>query len=124
LRDDFFAIYGEAARGRRVSTRLHHRQPPSSASRRAWPLRHADFDVLDHVNNVRYFEAIDDELARALPGRVADGAEVEFRGAVGRNDAVELASEVRVGEGATQLAVWLLAEGEVRLSAVVAVGVG
>ncbi len=44
-------------------------RPPMRA-RRPWPLRTSDFDVLDHVNNARSLEAVEDELARCLPGRV------------------------------------------------------
>jgi acyl-ACP thioesterase len=73
--------------------------------------------VLDHVNNARYFEAVEDELVARTPGLVVGRAEMEFRGAVERGVAVDLVSEVREGEGA-ELAAWLVADGEVRVSAV------
>ena len=132
---DFFEIYGVAATGRRVSSRLSHRRPPNGASSRPWPLRHSDFDMLDHVNNARYWEAVEDELAARLPGAVAVAAEVEFRGAVERDDTVDLISELGVSElgvsesgvgevqegvhASQQLAVWLTTGSAVRMSALV-----
>ena len=57
-------IYGEAAGGRRVQRPSRARPPPSGgATSRPWPLRASDFDVLDHVNNARSLEAVEDELA-------------------------------------------------------------
>jgi acyl-ACP thioesterase len=120
LEADFFAIYGGAARNRRVSSRLSHRRAPGNAASRPWPLRDSDFDMLDHVNNARYWEAVEDELASRMPGRLVVGAEVEFRGAVERQEVLELVSEVRVGEDRSeQLAVWLISDSEVRMSALV-----
>ena len=82
---------------------------------RPWPLRASDFDVLDHVNNARSLEAIEDELDARLPGRVARRARIEYRGTIERGDAVELASDVRAdGERTSELAAWLSVDGEVR----------
>lgn len=128
LDDDFEQFYAEAAGGRRVSGRLEHPRPPEGVATRPWPVRESDFDILDHINNTRYLEAIEDELARRLPNRSVVRASIEYRGAVERRDTVELAAEVvgPVGDGAgdggdgeRQLTVWLLAGGEVRMSAVV-----
>lgn len=129
LDSDFFEIYGVAAGARRVSSRLSHPRPPEGAASRPWPLRDSDFDMLHHVNNARYWEAVEDELAARMPGARVAAAEVEFRGAVEREDTVDLVSEVRVGElpagersaepSADQLAVWLTTNGAVRMSALV-----
>ncbi len=70
LDDDFFAIYGEAAGGRKVRGRLRHDRPSVGVEPRPWSLRESDFDVLGHVNNARYLEAVEDELATRLPGHV------------------------------------------------------
>jgi acyl-ACP thioesterase len=121
LSESFFAIYGGAARDRRVSARLGHRRPHASSTVRTWHLRESDFDVLDHVNNVRYLEAVEDELAARLPKHKVVHAEMEFRGAVERGDVVDLATEVvEESEGEAELLVWLLTDGEVRMSARVA----
>jgi acyl-ACP thioesterase len=120
LDDNFHRIYAEAAAGRRVSGRLGHRRPPPGIATRPWALRESDFDVLDHVNNARYLEAVEDELAARLPGRRPVRASVEYRGAVERGDAVELASDViDAGDDHRELAVWLVAGGEVRMSGLV-----
>jgi acyl-ACP thioesterase len=86
-------------------------------------VRASDFDVLDHVNNARSLEAIEDELERRFPGRVPARMSVEYRGALERGDSVELASEVRATgtPDEAELAAWLLVGGEVRMSARVAV---
>ena len=116
LEPDFFEIYGRAAGGP-AGERASASSPPGAGGGdpRPWPLRDSDFDVLDHVNNARYFEAVEDELAPGLPGLVVGRAEMEFRGAVERGVAVDLASEVhRAARSAGQLAVWLVVDGEVR----------
>jgi len=117
LGDEFFAIYPEARR-RKVSARLGHRKPPDDAAARRWSLRESDFDFLDHVNNARYVEAVEDELVAVLPKHQPVRAELEFRGAVERGDALELRSEVVAGlEGESELWVWLVSDGDVRMSA-------
>jgi acyl-ACP thioesterase len=121
LDDDFHDRYGESAGGRRVRGRLLHDSPPADATRRPWPLRTSDFDVLDHVNNARSLEAVEDELVRRLPGRIPVRARIEYRGTLERGDAVVLTSSLaRDGEDDV-LAVWLTVEGDVRVSATVTV---
>jgi acyl-ACP thioesterase len=122
LDDDFHTRYGESAGGRRVRGRLVHGAPPAGALVRPWPLRASDFDVLDHVNNARSLEAIEDELDARLPGRAPVRARIEYRGTIERGDTVELASDVRSDrDHASELAAWLSVDGEVRVSATVAV---
>ncbi len=118
LGDEFFEIYGPGARARRVSARLRHPRPPADAAVRPWPLRESDFDFLDHVNNARYLEAVEDELATRLPTHAVTWAEMEFRGAVSRGDALDLATvveETRAGDA--ELTAWLLVDGDVKMSA-------
>ena len=121
LGEEFFEIYGTAARARRVTARLRHPKPPAGAATRPWPLRETDFDFLDHVNNARYLEAVEDELAARLPKHEVTWAEMEFRGAVERGEEIELVTvaddEV---EGEAALSVWLVSEGSVRMSTRVA----
>jgi acyl-ACP thioesterase len=115
----FFEIYGTAAQDRRVHGRLRHPRPAPDLPSRPWLLRDSDFDVLDHVNNARAFEAIEDELVARLGHHRVDALTVEFRGALERGDDVELVSEVQASEGpAHQVTTWLLVGGEVRVSAV------
>jgi acyl-ACP thioesterase len=118
LSDEFFATFAGPAGGRKVSARLRHRRPSDQARTREWPLRESDFDFLDHVNNARYLEAVEDELIARLPKHRPVHAELEFRGAVERGEAVELRSEVVPAvEGEGELLVWLVSSGEVRMSA-------
>jgi acyl-ACP thioesterase len=63
--DDTFGVYGAAAGGRRVATRLTLPQPPAGASGVAWPLRAVDVDLLGHVNNAVHWTAVEDRLLGA-----------------------------------------------------------
>jgi len=110
----FVDTYGEAAGDRTVSARLRHRGAPGAeAIDRPWPLRSADLDVLEHVNNAATWQAVEDELWRrgVVPGR----AELEYREALDPDDEVVLRSEAGGGE----LRLWLTVGAEVRASAVV-----
>lgn len=118
---DFHDRYGESAGGRRVRGRLVHGTPSDDASWRPWPLRASDFDVLDHVNNARSLEAVEDELVRRLPGRVLRRVRIEYRGALERGDSVRLGSSVTREGDDDVLAVWLVVDGDVRVSATVTV---
>jgi acyl-ACP thioesterase len=121
LDDDFHDRYGESAAGRRVRGRLVHEAPPDGASWRSWPLRTSDFDVLDHVNNARSLEAVEDELVRRLPGRLPRRCRIEYRGTLERGDDVVVTSAVaQVGDDDV-LAVWLVVDDDVRVSATVTV---
>ena len=109
----FEALYGEAAGGRKVKARLEHPDPPADAVRRPWPLRFTDFDLLAHVNNAAYWEAVEEALAGQRDLRAPLRAELEHRAAVERGTQVE----VVVASGAGSLDVWLLAGGAVAASA-------
>jgi acyl-ACP thioesterase len=64
-----------------VTARLAHGDPPDgavAAHGRPWPLRTTDFDIVGHVNNAAYWEAVE-ELLVIGPGRW----EIEFRDEVG-----------------------------------------
>ncbi len=111
----FEDLYGEASGGRRVKARLAHPDPPADASAIPWALRFTDFDVLSHVNNAAYWEAVEEVLGDRRDLRAPLRAEVEHRSAVARGATVELVTaEV---DGA--LRVWVLAEGAVAASATI-----
>jgi acyl-ACP thioesterase len=112
----FQAIYGEAAGGRLVKARLEHPDPVPGASTVPWALRFTDFDVLSHVNNAAYWEAVEEVLASRRALRAPLRAEVEHRTAIERGASVEL---VAADDGGA-LAVWLVADGAVAASARVA----
>ena len=114
LEDWFFDLYGTAANDRVVSGRLRHRPPPADAVTRPWPLRRADLDVLDHVNNAVSWAAVEDALDASGGGRRLAGAEIEYRAPI---DAGETPILHTVGDG-DRLACWLTVEGALRTSAV------
>jgi acyl-ACP thioesterase len=90
----FHEVFTPSAAGRVVRARLHHGDRPAAADRRSWPLRAADFDVLGHVNNAAYWEAVEEELARRrelrAPLRAPLRAEVEFRAGIDPGMAIAL----------------------------------
>lgn len=94
----FLEAYTESAAGRTVSSRLTLPGPPDGGSRRPWPLRPTDFDVLGHVNNSVYWAVVEDEP-------LMDGvAEVEYRSPIGP------AAVVDVIEGDAGRGRWLVSD--------------
>lgn len=120
LEDWFFDRYGEAAAGRRVSGRLRLPPPSDGLTTRPWPVRTTDFDLLRHMNNAAYWHAVEDELARLVPGGVPVNAELEHRAAIEPDDPVELGSSLE-DENASM---WLTVRGETRAAAHVSLRAG
>lgn len=88
--EQFFTLYGEAAQGRAVSSRLQHDEAvATTATRVPWSVRRADLDILGHVNNAVYWAAIEEWLS----GRDRTGirADVEYRRPLEYGSDVELA---------------------------------
>ncbi|HEV7525109.1 MAG TPA: acyl-ACP thioesterase domain-containing protein [Acidimicrobiia bacterium] len=110
----FDDVWGATADGRKVSARLRHAPPPPAAARRPWALRVTDLDVVGHVNNAAYWEAIEDELVRRGRPRVRR-AEIEFRAGLDLTDAVDLV----IADTSDGFAAWLCVDGDVRASALV-----
>lgn len=69
LPDEFLAVFAPSATVdgvvRRVSSKSLLADAPADAWARGadWPLRFADFDVLEHVNNAAYWAVVEQELA-------------------------------------------------------------
>ena len=88
---NFFDVYGPSAGGRRISTRLELPDPPAASERIPWPLRHSDLDVLGHLNNAAYWQAIEELAARNdIDLNVPFEAVLEFRQPIDLEDEVEL----------------------------------
>ena len=78
LDEDFVAVYGESAAGRKASFRLRHPEPPAGADRGEWRFRASDLDIAGHVNNAHYWAVLEERLAAGPePGEI--DAEVEYR---------------------------------------------
>jgi len=96
----FAEVYGEAAQGRSVTARLTHGEPPAGLSRRPFPLRFADFDVMGHVNNAVYWAMLEESLA-AQPERPKAplAVELEFRSGLGPTSRPSLLTEAAPADG-------------------------
>lgn len=114
LPDLFYKVWGDGD-GRQVSARLAHPAPPAGAEARPWATRASDLDVMGHVNNAAHWEAVEDELARRLPGRIPVAAECEYRLPLDLDDRVGVVTSVEGGS----LRLWLLSDAGVHASAVV-----
>jgi acyl-ACP thioesterase len=104
LPPSFDAIYGEAARGRRVKARLRHpAEPPAGAPAAPWTFRFADLDMAAHVNNSVYWAVLEEELAGAeLPAG--------WRGEIEHRGPANLGPASVVADGALR---WIVAGGDV-----------
>ncbi len=102
----FHEVYAATAAGRTVSPRLSHPEPPAGADvgAVAFPLRRADLDVADHVNNAVYWQALEEHLADA-PGAVR--AEVEHRQALAPGATASVVVHGSVGDP-DGLRLWVL----------------
>jgi acyl-ACP thioesterase len=78
LAPDFAAAYGEAAGGRTVKARLQHEDPPA-ATGTPYAARFVDFDVMGHMNNAAYWNAVEEELSVRREIRHPMRAEMEYR---------------------------------------------
>lgn len=88
---NFFDVYGPSTNGRRTSTRLELSDLPATAEHRPWPLRRSDLDLLGHLNNAAYWEAIEEVAARnGFDLSVPFEAVLEFRQPIDLEDEVEL----------------------------------
>ncbi len=105
----FHETYASAAEGRTITARLRHGQPPPDAATQPWPIRWADLDVIGHVNNAAYWEAVEEVCHQR--GLVPSFAEVEYAGGIDPGDDVRL---LTAGD-----ALWLVVGGTVRGSGVV-----
>ncbi|MGH9056604.1 MAG: acyl-[acyl-carrier-protein] thioesterase [Acidimicrobiales bacterium] len=101
----FFDIYGEAAGGRTVRSRLHlPPRPDGAGSGRRWQLRRSDLDVMGHVNNTVAWDAVEEETERVAPGEHIQDGTVEYCEAIDEQPAVSVVSRRLAG----RLHVWLL----------------
>lgn len=77
LGDDFDRLYGAAAAGRVVSSKLSLRKLTPRAAERTWTFRRSDLDQLGHVNNAAQWSVLEQLLQERGHERIGVG-EVEF----------------------------------------------
>jgi acyl-ACP thioesterase len=104
MRSNFFEIYGESARERKVSGRVGVPVISEAAVSRLWPLRRADLDIVGHVNNAAVWQAV----SEMIPTPVANVTVIHH-------------ASIEFGDDVTLLSVpgelWLCVEGVVKVSA-------
>lgn len=111
----FVGLFGEAAGGRAVGSKLQLPGPQagSAARRQPWPLRRTDLDVLEHVNNAAYWCALEEVVAQR-PDLLAAAhrAVVEFARPLDFGTTVELSWT----DDRSSLSAWLTVDGTVHAS--------
>ena len=106
-----FGIYAESAQGRVVTTRLDLTGPGGDVARERWPLRVSDLDLMEHVNNAAYWQAVEECLARAGTDLGAPlRARLDYRHPIDLGEDVGLGVEAADG----RLVVAFDVEGEVK----------
>lgn len=103
VREEFFEIYGQSSKSRKVSGRVRLTPVAEGATLRPWPLRVADIDIIGHVNNAAVWQAVTEMVTPPLAW-----VSVTHHQSLERDDEVTLAS----GPGA----MWLVVDGTVRVS--------
>jgi acyl-ACP thioesterase len=105
IRPEFFEVYGDAIRDRKVSGRVAKPVVAPDALRRPWPLRRADLDVVGHVNNAAVWQAVSEVVDAPVTavtvvhhGPVESGHEVTLAYAPGSlwllvDDVVQVSAE-------------------------------
>ncbi len=104
MRPNFFEIYGESARERKVSGRVSVPVIAEDAESRPWPLRRADLDIVGHVNNAAVWQAV----SEVIPTPVASVSVIHHASIEAGDDVTFLCAP---GE------LWLCVEGVVKVSA-------
>jgi acyl-ACP thioesterase len=88
-----FGAYAAAAGDRVVSPRVELPHPPLEGERTSWPLRTTDIDLLGHLNNAVYWQAVEQCLLRAGRDRHRP-----MRALLGYRHAIDLGEEIELVE--------------------------
>jgi acyl-ACP thioesterase len=113
LGDAFLRAYSEAAAGRTVRAKLFHDDPPDDLDGMAYDARFVDFDVLGHMNNAAYWNAVEQELVRRRDLRAPTRAEMEHRAGLEPRHAARLV----VDDEPLAVSLWFVGEPGVFASA-------
>ncbi len=88
LPEQFLAVYGEAAAGRRPRSSLRHPPlPPAGAELYDWRFARADIDYAGHVNNTMYWRPAEELFGLATLANTPTTLEAEYRGGIGAGPA-------------------------------------
>ncbi len=104
IKPAFYDVYGEALQGRKVSGRVPAPAVADGALVVDWPLRRADLDIVGHVNNAAVWQAVTEVVTSPVSWV-----------SVIHHGAVESGHDVTIAHVAGSL--WMLVDGEVRVSA-------
>ncbi len=104
----FHDVYGSTIANSKVRVRLEHGDPPDTThdgvERFSWQVRRADLDLLGHVNNARYWAAVEEVLAARSLAPEPLMATIEFRQGLDH----EAATVVHVGRPDGGADLWVL----------------
>jgi len=104
LAPSFHEVYGPSALGHKVSRKVPKPDMPENASKRPWPLRVADFDIVGHVNNAALWTVVS-EVAK---GEVRSATMTHHEAVTGEHP-VDLVS--------SEQSLWLCSNDEVLVTA-------
>lgn len=109
---EFLDVFGPSAGGRKVASKALLAEAPAGAFEAGtpWPLRFADFDVLEHVNNAVYWAAVEQTLAARRDLRAPLTALIEHGDPIERDDDVRWFVTDRP-DGSAGFDGWLVGEG-------------
>ena len=91
----FDRVFAPSAAGRSVSSRLTLDPPPEGLALVSWPVRFADFDVMNHINNALAFAIVEEVLAGRRDLRAPLRVEVEYRSSIDRGVSLSLGGSDR-----------------------------
>src|SRR3954447_4947253 len=80
----FDQIFVPSSLGRTISSRLTLGSPPPDLELAPWPVRFADFDVMNHVNNAVAVVIVEEALAQRRDLRAPMRVDVEYRSSIDR----------------------------------------
>ncbi len=115
-----YEIYGPLARQHKVSIRDAKRQPlPPGASQLAWQSRFSDQDILSHLNNATYLEALEEILHREhikLEAGQKMTCQVSYRESTSYDDPSDTYFSITKEGGIVSVDVFFAKNGQVRTS--------
>lgn len=89
LPEEFIAVYGDSAAGRRPRSSLRHPPaPPAGAARHDWRFAGADIDYAGHVNNTMYWRPAEELFGLTSLASSPTMIEAEYRGGIGAGPAL------------------------------------